>query len=170
MATGHPPPTEQPHGGSGIAAGVPIFVEMPIPPPQQLDGIITDGLVLLCSGDRSSGLYGNSGEVLRLMAGDAPVEEFDDPGWSTFPQVSAALQALDPSWRDCFCVAVCRTLGVWAVGVGSRARNRRDAARIALAGAIAAQPLVVGNALPDQLANYTAFTDFLGQVRTTLGI
>lgn len=104
------------------------------------------------------------------MIGDALVEEFDDPSWSTFPQVAAALQALDPSWRDCFCVTVCRAFGVWAVGVGSRARNRHDAARIALAGAVAAQSLVAGEALPDQLVNYTAFEGFLGEVRATLGI
>jgi hypothetical protein len=141
-----------------------------MPPPQQLDGIITDGLVLLCSGDRSSGLYGNSEEILRLMAGDAAVEEFDDPDWSTFPQVAAALQAFAPSCRDCVCVAVCRTLGVWAIGVASRKKNRYDAARIALAGAIAAHSLVVGNALPDNLGSYAAFTGFLGRIRSTLGI
>ena len=170
MASRPPHPKQQPHRASGVPDGVPVFVEMPLPQPQQLDGLITDGLVLRCSGDRSSGLYGNSEEILRLLAGDALVEEYDDPSWTTFPEVAAALQALDPSLRDCFCVAVCRGLGVWAVGVASRARNRGDAARIALAAAIAAQSFVAGEALPDQLSHYTAFMAFLVGVSTALGI
>ena len=170
MATRPPHPKQQPHRASGVPGGVPVFVEMPLPQPQQLDGLITDGLVLRCSGDRSSGLYGNSEEILRLLAGDALVEEYDDPSWTTFPEVAAALQALDPSLRDCICVAVCRGLGVWAVGVGSRARNRRDASRIALAGAIAAQSLVASEALPAQLSHYTPFMVFLGETCVALGI
>ena len=165
-----PPRPKQPHGGPRVVADAPVFVEMPLPQPQQLDGLITDGLVLRCSGDRSSGLYGNSEEILRLLAGDALVEEYDDPSWTTFPEVAAALQALDPSLRDCFCVTVCRGLGVWAVGVASRARNRGDAARIALAAAIAAQSFVAGGALPDQLSHYTAFMAFLVEISAALGI
>ena len=170
MATRPPHPTQQPHRVAGVPDGVPVFVEMSLPQPQQLDGLITDGLVLRCSGDRSSGLYGNSDEILRLLAGDALVEEYDDPSWTTFPEVAAALQALDPSLRDCFCVTVCRGLGVWAVGIASRARNRGDASRIALAGAIAAQSLVASEALPAQLSHYTPFMIFLGEVCAALGI
>lgn len=169
MATRPPHPKQQPHGGPGVAADAPVFVEMLLPQPQQLGGLITDGLVLRCSGDRSSVPHGNSEEILRLLAGDALVEEFDDPSWSTFPQVAATLQAFDPSWKECFCVAVCHELRLWAVGVANKSRDRRGAARIALASAIAGQSLVAGGALPERLSHYQAFMAFLVEISTTLG-
>ena len=103
------------------------------------------------------------------MAGDSEVDVVDDPDWSTFPELAGALQVIYPSWRDCFCVCVCPGLCVWAVGIASRAKNRQDAARIALAGAIGAQSIVSCNALLAAVRSYPAFMGFLGRVRTTLG-
>jgi hypothetical protein len=170
MATQPSPRTQQPPGAPRIAADEPLFLEMPVPPPDRLDGIITDGLVLRCSGDRSGGLYGNSGGILGLMAGEFEVQEIDDPSWTTFPSIAAALRGIAPGWSDeCFCICVCRGLGVWGVGIASRARNRQDAARIALAGAIAAQSIAFGNALPVAVRSYPAFVGFVGLVGAVLG-
>ena len=170
MATHASPPARQPSASPGIVADEPLFLEMPMPPPDPLDGVITDGLVLLCSGDRSSGLYGNSEEILHMVVGGSEVERLDDPDWSTFPSIAAALREIAPGWSDeCFCIGVCHGLGVWGIGIASRVRNRQDAARIALAGATAAQSMTCGNAMPAALRSYPAFAGFVGRVGAVLG-
>ena len=151
-----------------IASDEPFFLPIPTQDtPPQLHGVINDGLVLRCSGERSSGLYGHSEEVLRMLIGAAEVKEYDDPHWRTLPSIGAALKRIYPTWDECYCVFVCRN--AWGVGIANRQRNRRDAGRIALAGAVVAQ-LMMDNAPPPQgLGSYPAFAAFLRKVRRLVG-
>ena len=92
-------------------------------------------------------MYGHSEEVLRMLIGAAEVKEHDDPHWRALPSIGAALKRIYPTWDECYCVFVCRN--AWGVGIAKRQRNRRDAGRIALAGAVVAQ-LMMDNAPPSQ--------------------
>ncbi len=57
-----------------IASDEPFFLPIPTQDaPPQLHGVIHDGLVLPCSGGRSSGLHGHSEDVLHMLIGAAEV-------------------------------------------------------------------------------------------------
>ena len=151
-----------------IAPDEPFFLPIPEETPVQLHGVITDGLCLRCAGDRTSGLYGNADAVLRLLVGSDAVEEYDDPHWRAFPAVGAALKRRAPSWTECICVFVCRSRSAWAVGIAGRQRDRKDAGKIALAGAVVALLLLDGSPPPHGLELYPAFAAFLRKVNRLL--
>ena len=57
-----------------IASDEPFFLPIPTQDaPPQLHGVINDGLVPPCSGERSSGLHGHSEDVLHMFIGAAEV-------------------------------------------------------------------------------------------------
>jgi hypothetical protein len=162
-ASNRPAPTPERRGT--IAPDEPFFLPIPEDVPTQLNGVITDGLALRCSGDRSSGLYGSADDVLRTVLGDDPIDQYDDPSWTRFPQIAQALQHIEPAWEECFCVFVCRPRGVWGLGIANEQRNRRDAGKIALAGAAVAKLIVEDAPPPRELDRHPAFVAFLRAVR-----
>ncbi len=148
----------------------PFFLPMPEDVPEQLRGIITDAVCLRCSGDRSSGLFGNADEVLAMFLQPGEFVEYDDPHWSSFRGIGTDLKRLFPAWGgECFCIFASQARGVWAVGIGNRKKNRSDAGRIALAAAAAAVSSVHNEPLPERLQSYPAFAGCLREVKRLVG-
>ena len=127
---------------------------------QQLLDLKAFGLGLRCDGHRSSGLYGNTTTLLQMLADGSAIEEHDDTNHDLFPQIAGQLKVMSPLWEaECFCVMICRERRVWGVGVATRSRNRLDAARVALAGALAMDRIARGEPAPS-LWGYEAFASF----------
>merc|ERR1719265_2045116 len=67
---------------------------------------------------------------------DAKEEYIDDAKWDKLPEVGAGLKEVATT-EECFCVAMCASIGIWAVGVGMKGQHRLSAARLALTASLA---------------------------------
>lgn len=142
---------------------VPFWIELPeeIPfVPQDLSAR------LLGVGSKGVGctkLYSCAEEALAHVAGWAheDIQYHDDPQWEHFPTVGSALKDI-LNVEECLVAAVCAPLGVWAIGIGMKARHRYAAAKVALATALAVQEKENGNLL--DLAEFPALAAFVEMV------
>lgn len=113
--------------------------------PVVLDGLLAEAVAISTEGTKRKGLYSHVDQAIGplLLELGVPEEELqkaveykDDANWSQFPSVGAALKAIAPA-EECLCVAVCASVGVWAVGVGMKGKARYSAAKAAILGSLA---------------------------------
>eukprot|EP00933_Yihiella_yeosuensis_P023559 TRINITY_DN18352_c0_g1_i1.p1 TRINITY_DN18352_c0_g1~~TRINITY_DN18352_c0_g1_i1.p1 ORF type:complete len:730 (-),score=180.11 TRINITY_DN18352_c0_g1_i1:56-2245(-) len=127
----------------------------------RLEGLEPQGLVVATEGNARKGLYSQADGALESLLGDmlSEVEYIDDPEWSQFPVVGAALKELAEK-EECLVVAICPTRALWAVGVGMKGKNRWMAVKVALAALVGIQEIELGEELPD-LSQASAISDFM---------
>lgn len=106
-------------------------------------------------------LPGSTQPLLRDLVGElSEVEIHHDPGWDTFPAVGAALKAAGGP-EECLCIAVCKKFNVWAVGLGSKWKQRESVAKLALCVAITLKT----SEFEDVIQTWTDFLSFRERVR-----
>jgi len=144
---------------------LPIWISLPEdePMPEELQGLPGEALVLNsdCPKDAVT-LFAE--EALERVLGDdgPPIEYHDSPRWSRFLPVGRALLELGQN-KECFVVAICRPLNVWAVGVGMRVEHRHLSAKAALAAMLALQAADQDDDLV--LDDLPLFSSFLEEAR-----
>lgn len=98
-------------------------------------------------------LLSASTDILRDVAGEAfdTITITHDPEWELFPELGAAVKEAGGQ-EECMCVAQCADPALWALGLGSRWKNREQAARLAMSLALAASNdvLASGQSLPPE--------------------
>lgn len=158
-------------GGTTLPRDEPMWIEIPedADVPLFLNNMANDAMVVSTDGNKSKGFYGQADRALELLLPSLGVEvgeveelvEFqDDPNWEHFPAIGAQLKRI-ASAEECICVAVCRTLGVWAVGVGMKAKARYGAAKVALVGAMVVAAAEVGDDIADFAQEMPAMAEFI---------
>jgi len=106
--------------------------------------------------------FSEAAGVLEQLAPGAEVEVQHDPDWNLFPEVAAAMTAAGIP-EDCYCIAVCSSLGKWGVGVGSGWKTRETASKLSLAAALAGD-------LPESMAELAGAFPSFGKVLANAGI
>ena len=144
----------------------PFFLPVPDANVEELNGLINDAVCLRCSGNRSSGLFANADDVLAMFSKSNEVTDYDDEHWMYFHPVGYSLKQMFPHWHcDRISIYCCYTLGVWAVGISNKKKNRADAGKIALAASIAALAIVHKKALPKEMYKYPAFVEYIREIQ-----
>jgi len=135
-----------------------------LPPP--LDTLMTEALALANNGMGRKSLYANADEMLAHFVGEDLVEQIqylEDPEWKEFPLVGEAVKKAMNGKEECLTIAVLETACCWAVGVGTKGKNRLTAAKVALAGTMAIQTAEVGEA--PSFDEFPALQEFVDEAR-----
>jgi len=145
--------------------------------PEALDGMGDEALVVSTDGTKRKGLYSRADEALKhILAAmgvaeadiGASVEYHDDANWERFPAVGEALKRMAPA-EECICVSVCPAFNVWAVGVGMKGKARFNAAKAAMAGALAVVFEEAGDGAIDFGEDLPSVAEFIGEVLQSRG-
>ncbi|CAL1144788.1 unnamed protein product [Cladocopium goreaui] len=106
-------------------------------------------------------LLSDSHDILYTLA-DSMAEEITfqhDHDWTLFPEVGHAAKGLGyEEWA--FCLAICPSQSVWAVGMAGQQKKRLQAARLAMSVALAAMHNTTDKKLRDSATRSPAFISF----------
>jgi hypothetical protein len=171
-----PPPPRPPRepvarvvsNSSTLPRDVAFYVHLPEdqPMPDALEGLAPTCIAVSTEG-KKKGTYSEAHSILAHLLGDGlkDVEYLDDVDWKSYPEVGAALKALATE-EECFTIAACASHGIWALGVGMRAKNRQNAAKLALAVSLAIHATNTGE--PVDLSSFPSFQDFVDEAYASL--
>jgi len=156
-------PAEEPEeDGTRLPRDQPLWINVDTDAVEPLNGLAGLGLAVVSDG-KKGGLYGSASQVIEhITGGEGEIQYHDDPNWTEYPAVGEVLKALAES-EECYQLGVHSTLGIWAIGVGGRKKNRDQATKLALAAAIALHTEDSGEVL--DLEEFPAMAQFVEEAK-----